>query len=240
MKKTITILTLVVATNVALAAPRASLDKRIGSITVTEITSAAGHEKLLLVDPPVSTPVTPAVDPTEKVGKIVAGAKDIVALGEAIYTLVQKGKPKNQTEYAPISVVPRDPMTKEIADPFDLEGFSIPVERVFRANIKNMTGKPVVTFTYKLIYSYGGSYNGTGKYLTAVQIVPASVVTKFGWEFNATMKVAGIMNHGTKADPIAGVLVAIKYQFNSWGTAEEKNDTIHITGAGQMKSYGIR
>ncbi len=199
----------------------------------------------VVVDPTASTPIS--TDPTvptppdhiEQAGKVIAVAKDMVALGQAIYDLVQKGKPKNVTEYAPISVVPRDPTTKEYVDPFSLEGFSMPVQKVFTSKMI-VGGKPVVDFTYKVMYSYGGSYDGVGKYLTAVQIIPASITTKYGWDFSASMKLAGIMNNGTKANPIAGVMVAIKYTMNSWGTAYEKNDTLYITGAGGFKSFGIQ
>jgi hypothetical protein len=182
-----------------------------------------------------TTPGTPGTK-FETAGQVISVARDMVALGEAIYELVKKGKPTNITEYAPISVTPKDPMSKEIVDIFDLEGFSFPVEKAYVAKIKS-NGKEAVNFTYKVMYSYGGSYNGAGKYLTGVIIVPQSVKTTFGWDFNATMKLSGMMNHGTKADPIAGVMLTIKYQMNSWSTAYERNDTIHITGAGEMKNH---
>lgn len=176
-------------------------------------------------------------DRIETAGRVIQTARDFVALGEAIYELVQKGKPKNQTEYAPISVVPRDPMTKEYVDVFDLEGFSMPVEKNYVANITNKAGGAAVTFTYKVMYSYGGSYNGAGKYLTNVIIIPGSVKTQYGWDFNATMKLSGMMNHGTRAEPVAGIMVTLKYQMNSWSAAYERNDTIHITGNGELKSF---
>jgi hypothetical protein len=166
-------------------------------------------------------------------------ARDIVALGEAVYELVKKGRPTNVTEYAPISVVPRDPTTKEYIDPFELEGFSFPVEKNFVTNIKDGTGSNAVTFSYKVLYSYGGSYNGKGRYLTNVIVVPGSVRTSFGWDFNATMKLSGIMNHGTKADPVAGIMITLKYQMNTWSSAFERNDTIHITGNGELKNYNM-
>lgn len=174
-------------------------------------------------------------DRTEQAGKVIQAAKDIVALGEDIYTLVQKGKPTNVTEYAPISVVPKDPATKEVVDPFELEGFSMPVQKNFTARLKD-GGKEVINFKYKVLYSYGGSYNGAGKYLTGVIIIPGSVKTNFGWNFTATMRLSGIMNHGTKASPIAGVMITVKYQMNGWNKAHERNDTVHITGAGQFQS----
>ncbi len=173
-------------------------------------------------------------------GRVISVAKDFVALGESIYELVKKGRPTNTTSYNAISVVPKDPMTKEAISPFDLEGFSVPEERSFTAVVKNGFDQVVVKFEYQLVYSYGGSFEGKGKYLTGVMVVPKSVHTSFGWDFNATMKLDAIMNHGSKANPVAGALVTIKYQMNSWTSSFERNDTLHVTGAGQVKSFGVR
>jgi hypothetical protein len=176
----------------------------------------------------------------ERTGKVIAIAKDMVALGQTIYDLVKKGRPTNTTSFAAISVVPKDPTTKEAISPFDLEGFSVPEERNFSAIVKNANDDVVVRFDYQLVYSFGGSYDGKGQYLTNVMIVPKSIQTSFGWDFSATMKLEGIMNHGSKANPIAGAIVSIKYQMNSWTKSFERNDTIHLTGAGQVKSFGIK
>jgi hypothetical protein len=170
-------------------------------------------------------------------GQVISVARDLVALGEAIYELVSKGKPKNVSEYAPISVVPKDPMTKEFVDPFDLENFSMPVEKNFIARINNAFGKEVVTFKYKVLFSHGGSYNGAGQYLTGVIIVPGEVKTSWGWEFNASMKLSGVMNHGTRGNPVAGVMVTVKYQMNGFSAALERNDTMHITGRGEFRNH---
>lgn len=185
--------------------------------------------------------VTP--DPTDPpkydlatAGQVVTVAKDIVALGEAIYTLVQKGKPSNTTDFSALAIVPKDPISKEALDPFELETCSFPVEKKFTTSIKRGSSE-VVKFEYMVIYVYGCSYNGSGAFIQAAMVQPVSVKTGYGWDFNATMKLSGIMNHGTKADPIAGAMLTIKYQMNSWGNAFERNDTIHITGKGEFKSY---
>ncbi|MBA2404095.1 MAG: hypothetical protein H0V66_04935 [Bdellovibrionales bacterium] len=182
-----------------------------------------------------TTPGGPKVS-MEQVGQVIATTKDIVALGESIYTLVQKGKPSNTTDFAPISIVPKDPISKEIVDPFDMEGCSFPVEKKFVTSIKT-GGAEVVRFEYMVIYTYGCSYNGSGKYIQNAFVQPVSVKTTYGWDFNATMKLAGIMNHGTKAEPVVGAMLTIKYSMNSWRTAFERNDTVHITGKGELKSY---
>jgi hypothetical protein len=172
----------------------------------------------------------------DQVGQVIAVAKDIVALGESIYTLVQHGKPSNTTEFTPISIVPKDPISKEIVSPFDMENCSFPVEKKFATTMKT-GGAEVVKFEYMVIYTYGCSYNGTGKYIQNAIVQPVTVKTSYGWDFAATMKLSGIMNHGTKADPVVGAMLTIKYSMNSWRTAFERNDTVHITGKGELKSY---
>lgn len=189
--------------------------------------------------PPVPTPAPTFNDRVDQGGKVIQAARDLVALGEAIYELVKKGKPSNTTEYAPISVVPRDPISKEYIDPFDLENFSMPVEKSFVTKIKSSNGTDAVVFNYKIIYAYGGSWNGQGKYLTSVMVVPSSVRTSYGWDFNATMKLGGILNNGTKANPIAGIIINLKYQMNSWTAAIERTDSIYINGQGDLKNMNI-
>lgn len=174
-----------------------------------------------------------------QVGEIIAVAKDIVALGEQIYNLVQKGKPSVTTSYAPISIVPKDPATREIVDPFDMEDCSIPLEKKFSTTVKRGSAE-LVRFDYMVIYTYGCSYNGKGKYIQSALIQPLNVKVAYGWDVTATMKLNGIMNHGKKGDPIVGAMLSLKYTMNSWNTAYERNDTIHITGAGEVKNYAVK
>ena len=230
------LLTVLLVSSSVLAKSNIPLEQQIGSITTIEIT-----DKFIENDGSTPTPPVPGKKPmdyVEDTRKVISVAKDMIALGEAIYELVKKGKPTNTTEYAPISVVPKNPTTKEYIDPFELENFSMPEEKSFVTSIKNGVGKEVVSFTYTVIYSHGGSYEGKGKYLTNVIIVPKSVRTTFGWDFNASMKLSGIMNHGSKESPVAGVMVTVKYQMNSWSASFERNDTIHLTGRGELKTFG--
>lgn len=245
------LLTSLFATGSVIASTNIPLSQQITSFTVEETPISLVNPNDFkssfnqLNDPaPAPTQPEPPKPPTfeqkvERTGAVIKVARDMVALGEAIYDLVKKGKPTNTTDYAPISVVPRNSATKEHVDPFDLEGFSMPVEKNYTAKILNGLGREVVSFSYKVMYSYGGSYNGTGKYLTNVIIVPGSIRTTFGWDFNASMKLSGIMNHGSKENPIAGIMITVKYQMNSWSAAFERNDTIHITGNGEMKNHNI-
>jgi hypothetical protein len=256
MKRLLLASSLVLST-ATFAATNIPLEQQISSFTVVEVTTPANLHKMTMMGLDggangggttggvtgggTTTPEIPPKptfdDRLDKTGRVIQTARDLVALGEAFYELVKKGRPSNVTEFAPISVVPRNAETKEYVDPFDLEGFSMPVERSFIAKVKNGTGSEVVNFNYKVLYSFGGSYDGKGKYLTNVMVVPGAVRTSYGWDFNAKMTLSGVMNHGTRANPVAGAMVTIKYQMNSWSAAFERNDTIHVTGAGEMKNF---
>ncbi|MES2527717.1 MAG: hypothetical protein V4598_11545 [Bdellovibrionota bacterium] len=244
MKKTIALTALVLATS--LQAKTSIKESTLGSIEISDVSS-----KMVDINPDPTTPATPAPavpaptfnDRVQQVGGVISVAKDVVALGEAIYALVEKGRPKVTTEYAPIDIVPRDPSNTE-ADPakkyavsmFDMEGFSLPQEKLITAKIKTPTGGTAVEFKYKVIYSYGGSYNGVGKYLAGINIIPASVKVSHGWTLNSTMKLTGMLNHGTRVDPIVGAMITVKYSISSMTQAFERNDTIYISGDGSMKA----
>ena len=175
------------------------------------------------------------VDPTERVGKVISIARDIVALGEDVYKLVIKGKPTNTTSYAPISVIPR--VNGQPADILDTESWRAPVKRTYEAVYENLYGIDVVTFRYSVIYSYGGSYEGKGQYLTAVQIIPETVRTLFGFDMTATMKLGGIQNQGTKAAPIAAATLLMEYTVSSIMVANNQVDSFFVTGRGQFKKF---
>ncbi len=190
------------------------------------------HEKELLVGVPNAAG---QVDPTEKVGKVISVARDLVALGEDIYRLVIKGKPTNQSTYAPISVIPR--VDGKAVDILDTENWRAPVKRTYQIVYENLYGIDVVTFRYSVIYSYGGSYDGKGAYLTAVQIIPETVRTLFGFDFTATMKLGGIINQGTKANPNAGATLLMEYTVSSVMVANNQVDTFFVNGRGGFKKY---
>ena len=261
MKKILSLTALLIASPVfAEMTPEEILENSIGSISIEEVANTRAPFIPQMPSPTIPTmpgaivpptPSTPGMGPGVNPGNggrstldntrsVIQTARDFVALGEAIYTLVQKGKPRNVTQYEAISVVPKDPMSGEYVDPFDMEGFGIPEEKNFTVRIRNGAGSEVVRFDYTLVYSYGGSYNGAGQYLTNVMIIPKYIKTTHGWDFNATMSLSGIMNHGSRANPVAGAMVTIKYQMNSWRAAFERNDTIHVTGKGQVRSYGLK
>jgi hypothetical protein len=170
------------------------------------------------------------VDPIDQAGRVIKVAKDLVALGEDIYRLVQKGKPTNTIKYAPISVIPK--LEGEPVDVFATENWRTPRRHTYEAVYENLFGMEVVSFRYSVIYSWGGTFEGTGAYLTAAQIVPERVNTLFGYDFTATMKLGGIQNNGTRTNPVAAATLLMEYTVSTVMKTSHEVDSFHITGRG--------
>lgn len=167
-------------------------------------------------------------------GKIIATGRELVALGEDIYRLVVKGKPQNITSYAPVSIIPK--VGNSYVDIFDTENWSVPRKNTYEITYKNLYGMAVVKFRYSVIYSYGGTYNGKGAYITGAHMVPDSVMTSWGFTFSATMKLNGLTNLGTKENPVAGAVLAMEYTVETILQASLETDSYHITGRGGFKA----
>ncbi len=169
----------------------------------------------------------------ESAGKVIGVARDLVALGEDIYRLVSKGKPNVSTTYDPISVIPK--VDGKAVDILDTESWSMPTKRTYTTTLKNVYNIAVVTFRYSIIYSYNGSYNGAGAYITAAQITPDYLNVLWGFDFTATMKLGGIQNQGTRANPVAGATLIMQYTSSNVLNSRTIVDTFFITGRGQFK-----
>lgn len=176
------------------------------------------------------------VEKSGGVGEVIAVANQIIALGEKIYKIIEKGKPVLQTAYAPISVIPKAKDGSPV-DMFQTSNWSRPVTRSYEISYKNGFNMSVVKFKFTLIFSYGGKYLDKGKYITAAQIVPSDVEVAWGYSVSATMNLDSIMNHGSIVDPLAGANLRLNYKIDTVVKAEERNILFYIGGDGKVSIY---
>jgi len=167
------------------------------------------------------------------VGEVIQVARDLVALGEEVYVLVNKGRPNLNTSYAPVSVLPRE--GERSVNVMDMDGWKLPVSRTVTVEFKNVYGYAIASLEYKLVFNYGGSYNGKGAYITNAQIIPSKAYAFYGVDFDATMRLSGLANHGTRANPVAGAMLHIDYKAKTMFSSVSRADTYHITGNGQVR-----
>lgn len=162
---------------------------------------------------------------------VIEDLKDFVVLGEKVYDLVQKGRPTVSTSFAPISFVPK--IDSEPVNPLEMEGFKVPRSKTYKISYVNMLGVEVVNFKFSIIYSYGGSYKGKGKYLAGIY-VSSNIQTGYMYDFKATMTVASATNIGTIEDPIAGVTLSLEHQVKTFSKHTNKTQNFFIDGNGNF------
>ncbi len=166
-------------------------------------------------------------------GRIVSIARDIVALGEDVYRLVIKGKPTITTTYAPVSVIPRQ--GEGAVDIFETENWKAPVKRSFKVVYTNYFGMDVVKYDFSVLYSYGGTHDGKGAYITAAQMQNDNVEVLFGYDFTASMKVGGIQNMATRENPVAGLTMILEYNVSTIVKTMTNTQTFFVLGTGKIK-----
>jgi hypothetical protein len=175
------------------------------------------------------------MDPVANAGRVIGVARELVALGEDIYRLVQKGRPNVTSTYAPLSIVPNE--NGRAVDPMSLEYMRGPKRQTWTVVYKNIYGMAVVTLRYSAVFNCGGSYNGKGAYITNAQIIPEYINVLFGFDYDVTMRVAGIQNSGSRQDPIAGATLVLSHSARSVMNTRISEEKIFISGRGQLQKF---
>jgi len=174
-----------------------------------------------------------------------AGIKDIVmivdsiiAIGKKVWPIIEAGKPVvNINMGQGISVIPFKGKDEVDAVFFEMERWSAPKAKSYTVSYKNGFGSSVISFTYTVMFQYGGSYEGKGQYLAGINVVAQDVQVSWGFDFDAKSELIQISNHGTKEDRLAGATFKIKYTAQSFMRTIKNEDSFHVMGNGQLIKY---
>ena len=167
----------------------------VGSDATTELETSIGSLQLL-DDASGST--------SAEIDEATVVADKLILLGQKLWKFVEAGKPVANFSSQRADIVPQG-----IAQWQDLAGWQIPVSKRYERVIKNKWGAQVVTFRYRIIYNYGGNFNGQGSYLMGVTVYPEVVDVAWGWSFDATASIPTIANAGSTKNPVAAAEVLI-------------------------------
>lgn len=149
----------------------------------------------------------------------------IINIGQKIWGIIDAGRPVVNVNLAMANALPRG-----LSCWADLENWSVPQSKVYQVSYENGFGSEVVTFNYRITFVGGGSYNGVGKYITNAQIVPATLDVGWGFTFNAQAEVPAVFNMGSKADPLAGMQMMMKWSVDTALQHVRESDSYHISG----------
>lgn len=159
----------------------------------------------------------------------------IINIGTKLWNIVENNRPvvDVNTQYA--TALPRGSRSW---DQFD--SWQPPEGAIYRLTAKNTYGVRVIDVRYQVLRTYGGRHKGKGRYLTAVTVVPLLVDVAWGYKFSMTSEVpdSGVVNVGTSADPVAGMLVTLRWRIETAVKDSQGKGVYFLQGDGLFKEVG--
>ncbi len=98
----------------------------------------------------------------------------------------------------------------------DIQGFKAMKYGPFVFRFRNINNEIVAGITFYISYNSFGEFDEKSNYLSEVTVLPVEVFAKPGYDFVCDVTAGKPMNYGTKDNPIAGVVLKVQLQVNSF------------------------
>ena len=155
---------------------------------------------------------------------------DMAIIGELVWEIVEEGEPVLEFESERLGVLPQG-----IKSAFELDHWKAPVTSTYKVVYENFLGIEMVSFSYRLVFTPGGVYQGKGLYLTNIAIEPVSVDVGWGYELNAKFEAMDILNLGTKENPHAGLELKLQWSVDTLVQKTLHQSNFFIRGDGHWE-----
>ena len=184
---------------------------------------------------PVMTPTEILPPPPSGGDNVIPILHEILNLGQRLWAIIEANRPVVDVQNTYASALP-----KGLEHWGDLEGWQIPKGTAYRLTAKNMYGMTMVDVKYQVLRTYGGSYKGKGKYLTAVTVEPLGVDVLSGYRFNLTAAVpdTSVVNVGTTENPVAAMMPTLTWRIRTVIKDSTGKSVYYVAGDGSMREVG--
>jgi hypothetical protein len=160
---------------------------------------------------------------------------DILNLGEKAWKIIADNKPVVDVKNEYATGLPKGARGWQ-----DLEGWQPPSGTVYVLRAKNKFGAEVINVRYQVLRTYGGTYRGKGRYLTAVTVEPLLVAVSWGYRFalEASVPDTSVVNVGTSDDPVAGMMAQLAWRIATVLKDTQGRDLYFLQGDGAFREVG--
>jgi hypothetical protein len=159
---------------------------------------------------------------TEEIGVIF---DSIVNLGKKVWAIVESNKPVVSVSYLYANALPKGVRSSE-----ELDSFSPLQATSYRVYGENLYGMTVYDLTYSLVHRYGGSYQGRGKYLENVSVVPTALDVMWGYTVDYKVDKVSVVNTGTRENPVGSVLLETLFKVSTVVKSSESHSVYEFRG----------
>ncbi len=154
-----------------------------------------------------------------------------ITVGEKVWTIIKDGKPVADISTHSASVLPIEQTNWQ-----DLENWQGPYVKSYTIEAKNLLGMTVASQTYRVMFNYGGTFNGKGQYLANATIIPAQVSIAWGFSLNTNVEIGNAVNTGTKDHLIPALQMELVWKIDSALKHLEGRNSFYIKGNGEVRT----
>ncbi len=149
----------------------------------------------------------------------------LINLGKKVWALIESNKPVVNVNYMYANALPRGVRSSE-----DLDNFSDLQHASYRLHGENLYGITVYDLTYTLVHRYGGSYEGRGKYLENVAVVPSNLDVLWGYTVDYKVEKVSVVNTGTRENPVGSILLGTNFKVSTIIKSSETHSVYDFRG----------
>jgi hypothetical protein len=159
----------------------------------------------------------------------------IINIGQKVWEIVKANQP-----VVNISSKFANALPSGVASSADLTGFSDIESSSVRLWGTNLYGMTVYDVTLTAVHQYGGQYQGKGRYLETVAIIPSDIYVVWGYKIDYKVESITTTNGGTAEDPIAKIALNAKFKASTVLTKVERNTVYQFRGdSAEVKTAGF-
>jgi hypothetical protein len=180
--------------------------------------------ELLLPEPYRHAPISK--DRANSVGDLAT----IVNIGKSVWEIIKANQPVVQVESDAGTATPLG-----IEHWGQLEGWQVPRHQFHRLSFRNGFGVRVVELVYRVHYTYGGSIEGAGQYLTHLTVVPSEIKVLSGFKLDLRASVPNVINVGSRENPIGAAEFMVRWSLSSVLINRQGSENFFVRGDGRFQ-----
>lgn len=189
-------------------------------------------ETSLLIQEWFAQQQVPITIPKPPQGNQGPGFTEIINIGLKIWKIIEDNKPVVNLNLQRASALPSG-----LKDWSEMENWSDIQAREYQVSYINGFKKEVVKMNILMTYSYGGTFNSRGQYLSQVGVLVKDLEVDWGFTVQAETEVARVVNAGTRENPLALMEMNLKWSVKS--VMKQIHEGLHfaIKGNGEVQAY---
>jgi hypothetical protein len=166
---------------------------------------------------------------SKDVSSVVDTIDKIVNIASKLWHIVQDNAPVSNVETKYAVALPMG-----INSAYQLSNWSKPKTYIYGFYAENVYGIKTIDVEYKVTFVYGGNYNGKGKFLTAVSVIPTRVDVAWGYTFNMHCYVpdSTIVNVGDSKNPVAALQLKLSWEISTFLKSSKGTSIYYVQGDG--------